>query len=98
MKLVFDKEKVPELKGQSLKDQLKLFKSEGAPNLKQGPLPTRVADIRKALVDAIDLHINGTWKLVQDEESESENINLSEEDEDEEDEEGWEDVDGYESE
>jgi len=99
LKLVFDKEKVPELKGQLLKDQLKLFKNEGAPNLKQGPLPTKVADICKALVDAIDLHTNGTWKLVEDEESESENINLSEEEGDEEDEEeGWEDIEGYESE
>jgi len=85
--------------GQLLKDQLKIFKNEGDPNLKQGPLPTKVADIRKALVDAIDLHTNGTWKLVEDEESESENINLSEEEGDEEDEEeGWEDIEGYESE
>ncbi|EDR07527.1 glutamic acid-rich protein [Laccaria bicolor S238N-H82] len=102
LELVFDKEKVPGLKGTSLKDQLRLFKSAGAPNLKQGPMPTKVADIRKALVDAIDLHTNGAWKLIQDEESEGENINLSEEEEDEEDEEdeeeGWEDIEGYESE
>ncbi|EDR07528.1 uncharacterized protein LACBIDRAFT_327846 [Laccaria bicolor S238N-H82] len=98
LELVFDKEKVPGLKGTSLKDQLRLFKSAGAPNLKQGPMPTKVADIRKALVDAIDLHTNGAWKLIQDEESEGENINLSEEEEDEEDEEeGWEDIEGYET-
>ena len=95
--LVFDKEKIPELKGTSLKDQLRLFKNEGAPNLKQGPMPTKVADIRKALIDAIDLYTNGTWKLVQDEESDTENINLSEEEGDEE-EEGEEDIEYYDSE
>ena len=95
LKLVFDKEKVPEFKGQSLKDQMKLFKNEGAPNLKQRPMPTKVTDICKALVDAIDLHTNGTWKLVQDKEGESENINLSEEEGDEED--GWDDMEGYKS-
>jgi hypothetical protein len=89
--LIFDKEKVPELKGVSLKDQLRLFKNEGAPNLQKGPMPTKVADIRQALLDAIDLYTNGTWKLVQDEETETENINLSEEEGDEENEEGEED-------
>ena len=89
----FDKEKVPGLKGASLKDQLRLFKNAGAPNLKQGPLPTKVTDICKALVDAIDLHTNGTWKLVQDEESETEDIDLSEEERNEENEEDeWENI------
>jgi len=96
LELVFDKEKVPGLKGTSLKDQLGLFKNAGAPNLKQGPMPTKVAEIHQALVDAIDLQINGTWKLVQDEENETESINLSEEEGDEE--EDWEDVEDYESE
>jgi hypothetical protein len=96
LELVFDREKVPALKGTSLKDQLRLFKNAGAPNLKQGPMPTKVADIRQALVDAIDLHINGTWKLVQDEENETESINLSGEEGDEE--EDWEDVEDYDSE
>ena len=85
--LVLDKEKIPGLKGQALKDQLKLFKSEGAPNLKQGPLPTKVGDIRKALKDAIDMHVNGTWKILQHKEFETEN---SEDEEDEEDD--WEDM------
>jgi hypothetical protein len=97
--LVFDKEKVPELKGTSLKDKLRLFKSAGAPNLQKRPMPIKVADIHKALVDAIDLQTNGTWKLVQDEESETEHTNLSEEEGDEEDEEDdWEDMEDYESE
>jgi hypothetical protein len=96
LELVFDKEKVPGLKGMSLKDQLRLFKNAGAPNLQKGPMPVKVADIRKALLDAIDLHTNGTWKLVQDEESETEHTNLSGEEGDEED--GWEDIENYESE
>jgi len=58
-------------------------------------MPTKVADICQALVDAIDLHVNGTWKLVQDEENETESINLSEEEGDKE--EDWEDVEDYES-
>ena len=91
--LELDKEKISGLKGVALKDQLKLFKSEGAPNLKQGPLPTKVADIRKALTDAIDLHINGTWKLVQSEESDTESSDtVEEEEEEEEEEEDWEDM------
>ena len=89
MDLVYDKEKVPNLKGVALKDQLRLFKNAGAPNLKQTPLSTRVGDIRKALTDAIDLHSNGAWKLVQDEESEFESTDFKEEEEDEED---WEDI------
>ena len=86
--LVLDKEKIPGLKGQALKDQLKLFKSEGAPNLKQGPMPTKVSDIRKALKDAIDMHINGTWNIFQDEEIETENSDIEEDEEDD-----WEDMD-----
>ena len=60
MDLIFDKEEVTGLKGAALKDQLKLFKNAGAPNLNQGPLPTLVGDIYKALTDAIDLHTNST--------------------------------------
>ena len=60
MDLIFDKEEVTGLKDTALKDQLKLIKNAGAPNLNQGPLPTLVGDICKALTDAIDLHTNGT--------------------------------------
>ena len=78
---------------------MKHSKNKSAPNLKQGPLPTRIVDICKALVDPTDLHTNGTLKLVENEESESENINLSQKGKDEEDEEeGWKDIEGYESE
>ncbi|KAF8805861.1 hypothetical protein BYT27DRAFT_7103543, partial [Phlegmacium glaucopus] len=88
--LIFDKEKIPSLKGLALKDQLKLFKNAGAPNLKQGALPTKVGDIRKALIDAIDLHTKGTWKLVPDEDSDTEDTDYEEEEEEEE--EDWEDI------
>ena len=74
----------------ALKDQLKLFKSAGAPNLNQGPLPTKADDMHKVLTDAIDLHTNGTWKLIQDDESETEDTDDDEEEEEEE--EDWEDV------
>ena len=93
LNLNFNREEIPGLRGVSLKDQLKLFKNAGAPNLMQGPLPTIVADIRNALIDAIDLHINGTWKLIQSEEGDIENLDIEErEEEDEEDEDDWEDV------
>src|SRR6266508_1970176 len=62
--LILDKDKIPGLKGQYLKDQLKLFKNAGAPNLQTGNQPTLVADIRKTLLDAIDLYVEGTWKLI----------------------------------
>jgi hypothetical protein len=107
--LIFDKEKIPGLKGVSLKDQLKLFKNAGAPNLQGRALPTKVNDIRESLIDAIDLHTNGTWKLVQDDESDSEDTEFSEEEEEEgeeeegeereedEDETDWEDIEMYEN-
>ena len=69
---------------------MKLFKNAGAPNLQKGALPTKVDNIYKVLIDAIDLHTNGTWKLVSDEESETRNTDLSEEEN--ENEEDWEDM------
>ena len=70
LELVLEKEKIPGLKGNTLKDQLKLFKQSGAPNLQTGRQPTLVNDIRKALMDAIDLYVEGSWKLYDDEEIE----------------------------
>ena len=35
--------------------------------------------LTKAFTDAIDLHTNVTWKLVQDEETDTENIDIEEE-------------------
>ena len=88
--LILDKEKAQKLKGQALKDQLKLFKSTGAPNLQKGALPTKADFVRQALVDAIELHTNGTWKLESDEETESDIGDSSEEEYN--DEENWEDI------
>ena len=73
-----------------MKDQLKLFKNAGAPNLQKGRLPTKADLIRQALVDAIELYINGTWKLVLDEEPEEDITDLSGEEEEED--ENWEDI------
>ena len=62
--LVLDQEKISGLKGVALKDQLKLFKSKGAPNLQQGPLPTKVGDICKAVRATCKLRGDGTLKRV----------------------------------
>jgi hypothetical protein len=61
--LVLDKEKITALKGQSLKDQLKVFKSAEAPNLKGITASTKVNDIRAELCKAVDLYKSGQWKL-----------------------------------
>ena len=87
--LIFDKEKAKNLKGLALKDQLKLFKNAGAPNL-QGALPTKADLSRQALVEAIELYTNGTWKLFLDEETETDSTDLSGEEYN--DEENWEDI------
>ena len=64
--LIMDKEKVLALKGQALKDQLKVFKNAGAPNLVKGKLPTLVGEIRQTLSDAIDLYQQGEcWSQTQ---------------------------------
>ena len=88
--LILDKGKIPGLKGQHLKDQLKLFKNAGAPNLQIGNQPTLVADIRKTLLDTIDLHVGGIWKLIGDEESDGDEAEYSENEVDDDDDENWE--------
>jgi len=74
-----DKEKVLALKGQALKDQLKVFKNAGAPNLVRGKLPTLVGEIRQTLSDAIDLHQQGEWMLEPDTESASDEAGIENE-------------------
>lgn len=59
VKLVFDKEKIKKLKGESLRDHLRAFKTAGAPNLKSMPIRTLVGNIKEALMAAIDLYNNG---------------------------------------
>jgi len=53
-----------------------------------------VADIRKTLLDAIDLYVEGTWKLIGDEESEgneAENDDDDDNDNNDNNDENWED-------
>jgi hypothetical protein len=59
MALVLDKAKIPGLKGQQLKDQLRFFKSAGAPNLKGITTSTKVNDIHAGLCESIDLYKAG---------------------------------------
>src|SRR6266545_1565455 len=77
--LILDKEKAVLLKGQALKDQLKVFKNAGAPNLVTGKLPTLVAEIRQILSDAIDLYQQGEWMLEPDTESASDEAGIENE-------------------
>jgi hypothetical protein len=69
VKLIFDKEKVKELKGQSLKDHLEAFQKAGAPNLQNLTSRTTVAKIREELKQAIDLYKSGHWKPTRDSQS-----------------------------
>jgi hypothetical protein len=90
--LILDKEKVTALKGQSLKDQLKVFKLAEAPNLKGITANSKVNDIRAGLSKAVDLYKSGEWKIPNDgalDESESgEEFDMPEDDDGDE---SWED-------
>jgi len=90
--LILDKEKITVLKGQSLKDQLKVFKLAKAPNLKGITANSKVNDIRAGLSKAIDLYKSGEWKIQNDgalDESESgEEFDMPEDDDGDE---SWED-------
>ena len=57
--IILDKEIVSNLKGNSLMDQIKIFKETGAPNLQQ--IPKLANDKRQALVDAVELYEKGVW-------------------------------------
>lgn len=72
---------VVQLKGTKLTDQLKLYKSEGAPNLQDCPLPTRVGPICEALLKALELKSEGIWKIGYIPEEEEEYIDIFENDE-----------------
>ena len=69
--LLFKKEEVMKLQGVHLGDQLKLFKLAGAPNLVNRALPTKVDEKREALSEAIDLYLNGKWKIGEDSSNDS---------------------------
>ena len=70
IQLILDKEKIPLLKGQVLKDQLKVYKAAGAPNLQTMKQTTRVDEIRQGMKDAIELYKQGEWKVAQNSEDE----------------------------
>ena len=61
--LLLNKEEVMKLRGVRLADQLKLFKHAGAPNLVNCALPTTADKKREALSEAVDLYLNGKWKI-----------------------------------
>ena len=67
--IILDKEIVSNLKGNSLMDQLKIFKEAGAPNL--GSIPKLANDKRQALVDAVKLYEEGLWIIDRAEDWES---------------------------
>ena len=72
MTLVLDKIKIPDLKGQHLKDQLRVFKPAGAPNLKGITASTKVNDICARLCESIYLYKTGQWKPLNNEATKSE--------------------------
>jgi hypothetical protein len=90
MEIILNKEEITKLRGQKLRDQLKLFKLAEAPNLIGVRQPTLVADIYKALSDAIDLHQSNEWLVASEGGSESDDTEDEDEDENE-NEDGWED-------
>ena len=59
------------LQGVHLGDQLKLFKLAGAPNLVNRALPTIADEKRAALSEAVDLYLNGKWKVDKDSSNDS---------------------------
>ena len=92
--LILDKKKIIALKGQSLKDQLKVFKLAEAPNLKGITANTKVNDIWAGLSKAIDLYKLGGWKIPNEtlDESESgEEFDMPNEVDDDDGNESWED-------
>jgi hypothetical protein len=64
--LILDKTKISALKGQVLKDQLKVYKTAGAPNLQTMKQTAKVAEIRQGMKDAIELYEIGEWKVTGD--------------------------------
>ena len=58
--IILDKKILSGLKGNSLLDQIKVFKEAGAPNL-QGAIPKYAKEKRQTLVDAVELYEKGVW-------------------------------------
>ncbi|TFK16880.1 hypothetical protein FA15DRAFT_739248, partial [Coprinopsis marcescibilis] len=64
--IVLKKDEVINLKGQSLKDMVQVYKDAGAPNLEQIKSSTKVGEIRTALCVVISLYDSGQWKPFAD--------------------------------
>lgn len=62
VELIFDKEEIEKLKGEKLKDHLRAFKAAGAPGLEKVSTNTKVAEIRKGLLNAVELFKQHKWK------------------------------------
>jgi hypothetical protein len=97
IRLILDRDAVVKLAGEKLKNHFDAFKAAGAPNIQNIAKRERVAQIREALQQAVDLYNEGKWDpykgSVDEEEEESDGgevFNLADIEEDEEEE--WEDV------
>jgi hypothetical protein len=91
--LILNKEEVMKLRGVRLGDQLKLFKLAGAPNLVNCALPTIADEKRQALSEAVDLYLNGIWKIEEDSSNDSDTGDDEEEFPDMDDDGDWTDED-----
>ena len=59
--LLLDRDKVVKLAGENLRDHFSAFKAAGAPNMKDLTKRSKVAELRKALQDAVDMYHAGKW-------------------------------------
>ena len=97
IRLILDRDAVVKLAGEKLKAHFSAFKAAGAPNVQDMTTRERVAQIREALQQAVDLYNEGKWDPYKgtggQDEGEGEGgevFNLADIEEDEEEE--WEDV------
>ena len=93
LELLLNKGEVMKLQGVKLGDQLKLFKLAGAPNLVNRALPTIANKKREALSEAVDLYLNGNWKIEEDRSNDSDTGDDEEEFPDMDDDGDWTDED-----
>ena len=93
LELLLNKGEVMKLQGVKLADQLKLFKLAGAPNLVNCALPTIANKKREALSEAVDLYLNGNWKIEEDRSNDSDTGDDEEEFPDMDDDGDWTDED-----
>jgi hypothetical protein len=97
IRLILDREAIVKLSGEKLKDHFAAFKAAGAPNVQNMAKREKVAQIRQALQQAVDLYNEGKWDPYKgseegngEESDGGEVFNLADIEEDEE--EDWEDL------